>query len=152
MELANVDVVLTRDHVVVDEEEARVKRQRDAEELKEKLDKIARSMPTVVTSNKFGSQAGAGSGEFHTYRKARKREVARQEALDEVERLEKEQKGFQEKLAANQQSAEAKTAKNRAKRLAQKEKQRAKKKAKTVTVAASADEVQEEEEEEERQP
>jgi len=75
--------------------------------------------------NIMGSCAGAGSGEFHAFRKSRRREYARQSILRYRQIRDEADAAFKEKLESQKQEAESKTAKKRAKR--QKEKERIKK-------------------------
>lgn len=64
----------------------------------------------------IGSSAGAGSEVYHVYRHLRRRELTRQQWIQEqAERGDKERE-FQELLAANKAAAEERTAKKRAKR------------------------------------
>merc|ERR1712192_340195 len=74
--------------------------------------------------NIMGSSAGAGSGEFHLYRKMRRKEQDREEVLSHRRHRDDANVAFQEKLKDNQTEAEEKTAKKRLKR--QKEKARKK--------------------------
>lgn len=108
-----------------EEYEQRIK---DAEVLEEKLKFITEKIPTRIM-NVAGSNAGAGSGEFHMYRQARRREVMRQQRIEEeavADAAEQEYQGKKDKLAREE---EERTAKRRAKRQ--------KKKHKTGTAAAS---------------
>eukprot|EP00045_Choanoeca_perplexa_P022232 m.8802 g.8802 ORF g.8802 m.8802 type:complete len:176 (+) comp9290_c0_seq1:139-666(+) len=66
--------------------------------------------------NIHGSNAGAGSGEFHVYRAERRREERRQKWLEDKERKQEEEVEFTEKEKQLKQEQESKTAKNRAKR------------------------------------
>lgn len=62
-----------------------------AEELDQKLRHIVEDVPDRVY-HVMGSNAGAGSGEFHTYRHSRRREQERLKRIDEdAERAEKDQ-------------------------------------------------------------
>jgi Protein of unknown function (DUF1168) len=89
----------------------------------------------------MGSSAGAGSGEFHVYRHLRRKEFARQKGIQERSRREELDDEYHNKLEENKKNADAKTAKNRAKRLKQKEKAKlAAKKPKLVEKPASGNE------------
>ncbi|KAH8118922.1 DUF1168-domain-containing protein [Phellopilus nigrolimitatus] len=85
---------------------------------KEKTIRPAREM----MKNVQGSSAGAGSGEFHVYKASRRREYERLKAMDETARKEAATLEFEEKKRQWEESADAKTSKNRAKRLKKKEK------------------------------
>merc|ERR1719400_978943 len=74
--------------------------------------------------NIMGSSAGAGSGEFHLYRKMRRKEQDREEVLSHRRHRDDANVAFQEKLKDNETEAEERTAKKRLKR--QKEKARKK--------------------------
>merc|ERR1719400_1495491 len=74
--------------------------------------------------NIMGSSAGAGSGEFHLYRKMRRKEQEREEVLSHRRHRDDANIAFQEKLKDNETEAEERTAKKRLKR--QKEKARKK--------------------------
>merc|ERR1719228_1592474 len=65
--------------------------------------------------NIMGSCAGAGSGEFHAFRKSRRREYARQSILKYRDIRDKKNLEWQEKVESQKQAEEAKTAKKRAK-------------------------------------
>eukprot|EP00584_Thalassiosira_punctigera_P003896 CAMPEP_0172547628 /NCGR_PEP_ID=MMETSP1067-20121228/17111_1 /TAXON_ID=265564 ORGANISM="Thalassiosira punctigera, Strain Tpunct2005C2" /NCGR_SAMPLE_ID=MMETSP1067 /ASSEMBLY_ACC=CAM_ASM_000444 /LENGTH=131 /DNA_ID=CAMNT_0013334737 /DNA_START=36 /DNA_END=428 /DNA_ORIENTATION=+ len=71
---------------------------------------------TEKVDNPYGSTAGAGSGEFHVYRHARAREMARWKKInaDEAERVAEEE--FQKKLDRDTKSEDEKTEKRRRKR------------------------------------
>jgi len=87
---------------------------------KEKSIRPAREM----MKNVQGSSAGAGSGEFHVYKASRRREYERLKAIADGAQKESVTRGFEERKRQRDEEAEAKTAKNRAKR--QKKKERAK--------------------------
>lgn len=72
--------------------------------------------PREVMKNVSGSSAGAGSGDFHVYKHARRREYERIKLMEEAAEREKRAKEFEERQAQLQQEAQAKTSKNRAKR------------------------------------
>ncbi|DBB13558.1 hypothetical protein WJX82_002798 [Trebouxia sp. C0006] len=108
-----------------EEYEQRIK---DAEVLEEKLKYITEKIPTRIM-NVAGSNAGAGSGEFHMYRQARRREVMRQQRIEEEALTDAAEREYQEKKDKLAREEEERTAKRRAKRQ--------KKKHKTGTAAAS---------------
>lgn len=77
--------------------------------------------------NPYGSTAGAGSGEFHVYRHARAREMARWEQINATEAERKAEMEFRQKMARDVQLEEEKTEKRRRKRERAKEAKRRKK-------------------------
>ncbi|KAM0272883.1 hypothetical protein ACHAQH_008537 [Verticillium albo-atrum] len=94
------------------------------------------SAPEIVT-NVQGSSAGAGSGEFHVYKAARRREYERLRAMDEEVRGEKEAEEFeQDKLERDARDAE-RTRKNREKRDKKRKKGNDKKGGKPAVVGGS---------------
>lgn len=86
-----------------------------AEELDKKLRYIVEEVPDRVY-HVMGSNAGAGSGEFHTYRHSRRREQERLKRIDEDAERQEKDKERQERLMTLEQLDEEKTAKRRAKR------------------------------------
>lgn len=78
-------------------------------------------------NNPYGSTAGAGSGEFHVYRHARSREMARVKKLDEEEEQRKLDAEFRQKFAKDKEEEERRTEKRRKKRLREKEAKRRRK-------------------------
>mmetsp|Transcript_6116 Transcript_6116/g.13331 ORF Transcript_6116/g.13331 Transcript_6116/m.13331 type:complete len:230 (+) Transcript_6116:116-805(+) len=77
--------------------------------------------------NPYGSTAGAGSGEFHVYRHARAREMARWKKINEDEAERTAEEEFRNKLATDTKSEAEKTEKRRRKRERAKEAKRRKK-------------------------
>lgn len=98
--------------------------------------------------NIMGSCAGAGSGEFHSFRKSRRREYARQSILKYRDIRDKKNLEWQEKVESQKESEDAKTAKKRAKRM--KEKQRKKQKKNVDKKKETSSEESSESEEEEK--
>jgi hypothetical protein len=72
--------------------------------------------------NAQGSCTGAGSGEFHTYRHARRREFTRLEEIEKQQLEETKQREFLLKVAQKKIETELRTQKNVEKRRRQKEK------------------------------
>ena len=82
---------------------------------------------TEKVDNPYGSTAGAGSGEFHVYRHARAREMARWKKINEDEEEMKAEDEFQKKLDHDAKVEAEKTEKRRRKRERAKEAKRRKK-------------------------
>lgn len=101
-----------------EEYEQRIK---DAEVLEEKLKFITEKIPTRIM-NVAGSNAGAGSGEFHMYRQARRREVMRQQRIEEEAVADAAEREYQERKDKLAMVEEERTAKRRAKRQRKKQK------------------------------
>ncbi|KAK4689419.1 PRKR-interacting protein 1, partial [Tremellales sp. Uapishka_1] len=76
--------------------------------------------PREMMKNVQGSSAGAGSGEFHVYKQSRRREYDRIKIMNDNSRALEEQAEFQKRQAERDAAADAKTAKNRQKRLKRK--------------------------------
>ena len=84
----------------------------------------------VVTEkvvNPYASTAGAGSGEFHVYRHARAREMARMQAIEEEDKEKKAELEFQQKVESLRKDDEERTEKRKKKRQREKEAKRRKK-------------------------
>ena len=71
--------------------------------------------------NPYGSTAGAGSGEFHVYRHARAREMARMKQLDEDEVKREANAEFEKKVSGWKSEEDQRTGKRRNKRQREKE-------------------------------
>ena len=82
---------------------------------------------TEKVDNPYGSTAGAGSGEFHVYRHARAREMARWKKINEDEAETKAEEEFQQNLEHDTKVEADKTDKRRRKRERAKEAKRRKK-------------------------
>ncbi|KAJ0125142.1 hypothetical protein J7T55_006486 [Diaporthe amygdali] len=86
-------------------------------------------LPPEIVTNVQGSSAGAGSGEFHVYKAARRREYERLRVMDDEVRREADARDFAAKKADAERKDDDKTRRNREKR----EKMKARKeKAKTA--------------------
>ncbi|KAK1761346.1 putative duf1168 domain protein [Echria macrotheca] len=85
--------------------------------------------PPEIVTNVQGSSAGAGSGEFHVYKAARRREYERLRAMDEETLKEKEAREFEQARREREARDEEKTRKNREKR--EKKKMKGKQKGKS---------------------
>ncbi|KAK9319712.1 hypothetical protein V1517DRAFT_331629 [Lipomyces orientalis] len=72
--------------------------------------------PPELVTNVQGSSAGAGSGEFHVYKQARRREMERTRLFDEQREKEKTQKEFTERREQMKALDEGRTNKKREKR------------------------------------
>ncbi|KAK0674632.1 hypothetical protein QBC41DRAFT_3865 [Cercophora samala] len=72
--------------------------------------------PPEIVTNVQGSSAGAGSGEFHVYKAARRREYERLRQMEEETAAEKAQREFEEERLERIKRDEEKTRKNREKR------------------------------------
>lgn len=92
--------------------------------------------PPEIVTNVQGSSAGAGSGEFHVYKAARRREYERQRAMDEDVRRERDAVEFEQDKSERDRRDEEKTRKNRERR--EKMKARKAKKGKDGGAAAAA--------------
>ncbi|KAG8160390.1 hypothetical protein KVR01_009926 [Diaporthe batatas] len=73
-------------------------------------------LPPEIVTNVQGSSAGAGSGEFHVYKAARRREYERLRIMDEEVRRETDAREFAEKKSEAERKDDEKTRRNREKR------------------------------------
>lgn len=73
-------------------------------------------LPPEIVTNVQGSSAGAGSGEFHVYKAARRREYERLRIMDDEVRREGEARDFAEKKSEAERRDDEKTRRNREKR------------------------------------
>ncbi|KAI9791229.1 MAG: hypothetical protein M1816_004221 [Peltula sp. TS41687] len=72
--------------------------------------------PPEIVANVQGSSAGAGSGEFHVYKAARRKEYERLRLMDEEMKREKEKEEFERRTEEWKKVDEAKTSRNKARR------------------------------------
>lgn len=73
-------------------------------------------LPPEIVTNVQGSSAGAGSGEFHVYKAARRREYERLRRMDDEVRQVEADREFRDQKEKRQEEDEAKTRRNREKR------------------------------------
>ncbi|KAI5845665.1 DUF1168 domain protein [Morchella snyderi] len=78
--------------------------------------------PPEIVANVQGSSAGAGSGEFHVYKAARRREYERIRLMEEEVKRENDEKEFLEKTEELKKKDDERTEKNRKKRMKKKQK------------------------------
>lgn len=76
----------------------------------------AGSRPPEIVTNVQGSSAGAGSGEFHVYKAARRREYERLREMDAEVKREKDQVDFAAEKESRDKKDEEKTRRNRERR------------------------------------
>lgn len=100
-------------------------------------------------NNVTGSCAGAGSGEFHTYRKFRRLEEERVTNMTVAQRELKLEQEYQERIAQHREEEEARTAKNASKRRKRKERKQTKRQKKGDGSRADSDSEDSDAEEEE---
>lgn len=79
--------------------------------------KRALSPPPEIVSNVAGSSAGAGSGEFHVYKHARRKEFARLALFEEEAAAEREAAEFKDRQNEWNEKDRRKTEKNRKRRM-----------------------------------
>lgn len=72
--------------------------------------------PPEIVTNVQGSSAGAGSGEFHVYKAARRREYERQREMEADVRREKDAEQFEREKSERDKKDDEKTRKNRERR------------------------------------
>jgi hypothetical protein len=72
--------------------------------------------PPEIVTNVQGSSAGAGSGEFHVYKAARRREYERLRAMDVEKKREDDREDFERSKEERETQDEEKTRKNRERR------------------------------------
>ena len=99
--------------------------ERKAQQLAEKQEARENGLEVVPVINVMGSTAGSGSGDFHTYRGYRTKEMARQADFARERKEEAERKEWEAQRAEAAAEAEAKHAKGSAKRDKKKEKRKA---------------------------
>ena len=99
--------------------------ERKAQELAERQQDREEALEVTPVINVMGSTAGAGSGEFHTYRGYRAKEMARLADFERERKQEKAQAAWEAERAEAAAEAEAKHEKNAAKRNKKKEKRKA---------------------------
>ncbi|KZO95621.1 DUF1168-domain-containing protein [Calocera viscosa TUFC12733] len=95
--------------------------------------------PREMMKNVQGSSAGAGSGEFHVYKQNRRREYERIKIMEDQSEKEAATREFEQRRVQNLFEAEAKTARNRAKRQKRKERSKGGKSESTGDHASSVD-------------
>jgi hypothetical protein len=99
--------------------------ERKVQQLAQRQEEKEEALAVDPVINVMGSTAGAGSGEFHTYRGYRTKELARLADMEKEAVREKAQREWEEERRQAQEEVESKTAKNAEKRNKKKEKKRA---------------------------
>ena len=110
--------------------------ERKVQQLAQRQEEKEEALAVDPVINVMGSTAGAGSGEFHTYRGYRTKELARLADMEKEAVREKEQKEWEEERRQAQEEVESKTAKNAEKRNKKKETTRAARAAEKAAKAA----------------
>jgi len=99
--------------------------EKKVQQLAERQDAKESELEVAPIINVLGSTAGAGSGEFHTYRGYRAKEMARLKQFEDDTKREEEARRWEEERDAAAAEVEAKHTKNAAKRNKKKEKRKA---------------------------
>lgn len=96
-----------------------------AQKLAERQEEREHALDVVPVINVMGSTAGAGSGEFHTYRGYRTKEMARLADFEKEKQLEEKQLAWEAQRTEAAAEVDAKYEKNAKKRDKKKDKKRA---------------------------
>eukprot|EP00322_Chrysochromulina_rotalis_P021275 CAMPEP_0115867118 /NCGR_PEP_ID=MMETSP0287-20121206/20602_1 /TAXON_ID=412157 /ORGANISM="Chrysochromulina rotalis, Strain UIO044" /LENGTH=192 /DNA_ID=CAMNT_0003321711 /DNA_START=19 /DNA_END=597 /DNA_ORIENTATION=- len=105
--------------------EALQKYEKKVQQLAQRQEDREEELKVDPVINVMGSTAGAGSGDFHTYRGYRTKELARLADFEKEAKREQAQKTWEEERRGAQAEVEARSAKSAAKRNKKKEKRKA---------------------------